>query len=168
MVIAIAFSLFAFLTSPLRLPGPTWLGVLTGGAALTFLFRDRTRILAPCFGGALAGILCSLLRGEGLPLPLALGLPLAIALAPAMLSGRPNFASPVLWEQALLLIAVLGLIVALAPGIASGWVSAAALNLQQTGNSDSRDTASEFPRWTFAVGMSSLILGGLFRLWKRA
>jgi len=61
-------------------------------------------------------------------------------------------------EEALAGLSILGLILALTPGVATGWQSAIALNVtQQTSSGNS------VPNWVLLLAGSSILLGGLYQ-----
>ena len=91
----------------------------------------------------------------------------AVAVAPIAVSlffsrRRPDFAPDVLREEALLVVFVLAVMVAAAPGIAAGWHSAVVLNLQQK-----EVTSQVVPAWTLFLTLGAAAIGGLYTVWMR-
>jgi hypothetical protein len=91
----------------------------------------------------------------------------AIVAAVAGVSGylsmtRAVFAPAPLREEAAIALLVIGLAVAMAPGVVTGWSAAQALNLP-----DRNTSAPMVPSWVIAVGGGAIFLGGAHRLWRR-
>jgi hypothetical protein len=105
----------------------------------------------------------SMLQFGGVPLSVAV---VAATTPPALAAffsrGMPGFAPAALREEALLVMLVLGIGVAAAPGIAAGWQSAATMNLQQ------KEAASQaVPGWTLLLTLGAAAAGGLSAVWMR-
>jgi hypothetical protein len=104
-----------------------------------------------------------MLQSAGVPWPAALA---AAAAAPVvtlvLMRRRRDFAPAVYRDDALLVILALAAIVAVAPGIAAGWQSAAVLNVQQTGTA-----STPVPAWALLVTLGATTLGGLYTIWMR-
>jgi hypothetical protein len=163
VAVAVGFVLAATMVAPGQLPDPVWVGSGVAVLAVIGLARPGCAVLVVAGGGALAGIWMAMLRVEGLPLPAAAfvaGAPSALA---ALLSRRrPQFAPTPLREEALLVVLVLGIAVAAAPGVAAGWQSAVILNLQQ------KEVASQaVPAWTLLLTLGAAMVGGLYTVWTR-
>jgi hypothetical protein len=146
---------------PERLPDPVWTAGLVALVAILQLIRPGLYILTAACGGALAGLWSMLLRSQALPPAPALILATALPLVAVCLAARrPNFAPVALREEALLLMAALGVAVAIAPDIAAGWRSAVALNLADEG-----PVNQIVPTWVVILSGASLALGGLYSWW---
>jgi hypothetical protein len=148
---------------------PSAATVATGAAlvAVWQIVRAPRRPYALIVAGLLAGIWTAVLEVQGLPLLAAV--PVA-ALLPAtsawLRTERAAFAPPALVEEALLLLAIVGLAAAALPGIAEGWH--AAVNLSVRGGQPATGTPeTTMPVWTLAVASAALISGGLFSIWSR-
>jgi hypothetical protein len=163
VALALGFVLAAIGVGAGRLPDPVWVGSVVACLGAVGLARPGwATVLAAC-GGALAGIWMSMLQFGGVPLPLAV----VVAATPPALAAffscrRPGFAPAALREEALLVVLVLGVAVAAAPGVAAGWQSAVTLNLQQ------KEVASEaVPAWTLLLTLGAATFGGLYTVWMR-
>ncbi len=157
------FGLAAWLTSA-NLPDPVWVGTAAAIFALGILFRPRFAPLQPVLGGAFAGLLASLVQGQGVPMWAALPAAAAIPLICAWLASRnPAFAPLHVQEEALLFIGIFGLMTGAAPGIAAGWSSAGGMNLV-----DNKEVPAAIPVWVLALGSASAAIGGAFAVWRRS
>lgn len=160
--LALGFAAAAIGARPGHLPDPAWAGGLTALAVVFHIFRPGRRVLAAACGGVLAGLWCSLLQMQGVPLAPALALAIALPVASALLAARrPAFAPPELQEEALLIVLGLALVVAVFPSVREGWRSAVALNLAMERNS------AVAPAWGLLLGASAAVLGGFFSFWRR-
>ena len=146
-----------------RLPDAVWVGALVALVAAAQILRRVSPLAVAAAAGGLGAVWASLLHAAGLPWAAAA----PVAAAPPMVSAflasrRPRFAPAIVREEALLVIAVIGLAVAMVPDIQEGWRSAVALNIRV------EDAGSQMiPGWAFALTCVSLVLGGLFSLWRR-
>jgi hypothetical protein len=131
------------------------------------IVRLPRRPYAAIMAGLLAGIWTTVLESQGLPLLVAIPVAALVPITSAWLRvRRPDFAPPALVEEALVLLAVVGIAAAALPGIADGWH--AAVNLSVPGGSSANAAAApEMPAWTLAVASAALALGGLFSIWSR-
>ena len=78
------------------------------------------------WGGALGGMLTAMTEVQGLHPMAALAAVSVLAATPAWLARvRPSFAPEVLRDEALLGLCLLGLVVAIVPGVTDGWQAAA-------------------------------------------
>lgn len=150
-------------TSTDALPDPAGVGLVVAIVALGHLFRPGIAPLTLLIAGALAGLWSALLRVQGLPTSVALLVGAVLPATATLLSfRRPVFAPAILKDEALLIIVVLAAATALGPGVADGWRSASALNLE------SQDAVAQaVPGWTIAVVGATAALGGLYSLWMR-
>jgi hypothetical protein len=161
---AAGFGVGAFFTSGSNLPDPVWMGTLAGLASAVHLFKPRLRFLTFGVGGAFSGCWAALLEVQGLPGLVALVVAAGFALGTLWLSqSRPSFAPDLIREEAVLAIGVLGLGVALMPGILDGWQAARNLS----GASERVESSIALPMWTLALVLTSLSLGGLYSVWSR-
>ena len=147
-----------------RLPDPVWMEGLAVGIVI-LIFRRPTLIwLALVFGGILAGLLGSLLQSEGIGVvPAALGSVALLAVSAGFGIGRPKFAPAAIRDDALILVASVGLLLAVVPALSQGWQSAVALNVGERGSS-----APPVPVWVLVIGGASLGLGGAYSVWRRS
>lgn len=148
---------------PQRPPDPAWIGGLAAiGAAHRLAWPARSAVIATV-GGVLTASWGALMHIEGLP-------PAAAIVAAAALAGvtgylavaRPVFAPAVLREEALMALLLIAIVVAIAPGVITGWSAAQTLNLP-----DRNTSAPMVPSWVVAVGGGAVFLGGVHRLWSR-
>ena len=75
---------------------------------------------------------------------------------------RPGFSPETLREEALLIVSMLGLAVAVLPSVLDGWQAAANLNVRA--ESIARDA---IPAWVLSVVATSTLLGAAYALWSR-
>ena len=144
-------------------PDPLWVGAMVALVAALGLARSRSGPLGAVAAGALAGLWVHVLQSYGWPGWGAIPLAAAVPGAAVVLALRsPRFAPPVLREDALLAVCVLGVVVAAAPALSSGWRSAAALNLEPGGG------IGPAPGLWMTLGLAAVVsLGGLYSLWRR-
>lgn len=150
-----------------RGPDAVLVGGLASVVAVFQLVRPaRAELVTAAGTGALAAIWAWLLRVEGSPLAAGLLIAVALPLASGYLTARrPRFAPPVIREEAFLVVVAVGAIVAMAPGVVQGWQSALALNLvDKSGASAAR---AVIPTWAVGFGALSMVVGGVYRLWRR-
>ena len=113
------------------LPDPEIAGLLAAGSSLVFLFQPRHAWAAAMAGGALAGLTTGLLPVLGIPFPVAaLLVAVAIAGTARLTRARRGFAPDIMREEALLIVCLLGLVVAVLPSVLDGWQAAATLNVR--------------------------------------
>jgi hypothetical protein len=161
--IALGFVFGALGARPDRLPDPVWAGGLVALLGTAALLRPQTAFVAAASGGVLAGVWAAMLQAAGVPLVAALTLAFAPMAAAARLAGRsPAFAPALLREEALLVVSLLGLVVAIAPGVGEGWQSAVRLNLQPEGFG-----SQVVPRWALLFVGGACGLGSLYTVWMR-
>lgn len=176
--VAVGFAAAALLTSGSTLPDGVWTGGLAAIAVAALLRYEpgepgtvrttrttRTiRTFAFVLGGTLAGSWTALLEVQGLPASVAVAGAGGLVIATMYVSrSRPTFAPEVLVDDGLLGIGVLGLSVAIMPGVLDGWH--AATNLSGTAGRAVEPTA--IPLWTLALVLMSSSLGALYSLWSR-
>ena len=149
--------------SPGRVPDAADTGLLTSVAAALYLFRPRLRLVTAAFGGALAGMLATLVELQGVSptvSPLA-GIAL-VAVSIWLARTRASFAPEPLRDEAMLMIGLVGLGVAILPGVMDGWQ--AATNL--AGATERVATAS-LPMWTLFLLLTTSSCGAFYSLWSR-
>lgn len=159
------FAIGAASTGPASLPDAVWLSALAGLVAVGALAWPRqwgSTLAASASAGALAGVWSALFQTQGLPALPALALAAMVPAVAAWLAvRRPAFAPPVLRDEGLLAVIVLGLAVAVTPGVVEGW--RAALNLAL----EARSTTTSVPAWTTALSAAAFAVGGVYTLWSR-
>jgi hypothetical protein len=147
---------------PARFPEPSSAAFLAAGVASLALARPRWAAAAAACTGAVAGLWAGVLQLQGLgvvPAAFAAAVPPLVSALLAARDGR--FAPPRLREEALVLVAVLGLLVALVPDIVAGWHSAAAFGSMPAG--DRNGGAA----WMLALVLVCSAGGALYAWWRR-
>ena len=82
---------------------------------------------------------------------------------PSLLAARPpSYAPPRTRDEALFVLTLLAAATAIVPGVQDGWRAAVNLSLQSP-----PAAALPLPAWTLGVGVTALLLGGLYSLWSR-
>jgi len=76
---------------------------------------------------------------------------------------RPSFAPEVLRDEALLGLCLLGLVVAIVPGVTDGWQAAATLTIEPA----APGPTTPVPTWTLALVGTATALGAVYSLWSR-
>ena len=162
--LAAGFVVAAVIATPQRLPDPAWAGVVSAAAAAVILFRPRYAIACAAWGGALGGMLTAMTEVQGLHPIAAVAAVAALATIPAWLARvRPAFAPEVLRDEALLGLCVLGLAVAIVPGVTDGWQAAANLTIEPA----TPGPTTPVPVWTLALVGTATALGAVYSLWSR-
>ena len=162
--LAIGFVIATIVARPQRLPDPAWVGVLTTGAAMVTLFRPRFSVVAAGWGGALGGILTALTEVQGMHPAASVGpVVVLIAMVVWLTWLRPSFAPEALRDEALLAVSLLGLVVAVVPGVIDGWQAAANLTIEPV----TAGPTAPIPAWTLALVVTSTALGAVYSLWSR-
>ena len=163
-VFAVGFVIAAIGASPQRLPDPAWIGVISTGAAVVILFRPRFSVVSALWGGTLGGILTALIEVQGLHPIAAVAAPtLLAAIAVWLTRTRPVFAPDVLRDEALLGLCLLGLVVAILPGVIDGWQAAANLTIEPA----TPATPTPIPAWTVTLVGAATVLGASYAVWSR-
>src|SRR5687767_12096530 len=164
VALAAGFMVAAVIASPQRLPDPAWTGVVSAGAAVVILFRPRFAVASAAWGGALGGMLTAMTEVQGLhPIAAAASVTLLIAATVWLTRVRARFAPDVLRDEALLAVALLGLIVSIVPGVSDGWQAAANLTIEPPATAP----VTPVPTWTLAVVGTATALGAVYSLWSR-
>ena len=111
---------------------PAAIATLTALAAGLILAERSLPLFSALCSGTLGGMLAAELQLQMVPEAVAWILSAAILLATLILvSVSENFAPAGMREEALLGIAVLGVLIAAIPGVTAGWQSALALNISE-------------------------------------
>ena len=164
LALAAGFIIVAGIASPQRLPDPTWAGVVTAAAAVVILFRPRYAVVSAAWGGALGGMFTALVEVQGLHPIAAVAAGVVLAAVPAWLARvRPSFAPDVLRDEALLGLCLLGLVVAIIPGVVDGWQAAANLTVEPA----TPVPPTPIPVWTLALVGTATALGAMYSMWSR-
>jgi type III secretory pathway component EscS len=162
--LAAGFIVAAIIASPQRLPDPAWVGVVSAGAAVVILFRPRYAMASAAWGGALGGMLTAMTEVQGLHPIAALAVVSVLTATAAWLARvRPSFAPEVLRDEALLGLCLLGLVVAIVPGVTDGWQAAATLTIEPA----TPGPTTPVPTWTLALVGTATALGAVYSLWSR-
>lgn len=107
---------------------PTQLAVVLAMVSGYGLLRPDRSGLVMAFGGVAAAYWTSLLAVQGVPLVLAISAPVLPSLISAVCVLRhPEFVSPQLRDEALVIVMVLALVQAIVPTVIDAWRSAAVL-----------------------------------------
>jgi hypothetical protein len=148
---------------PGRFPGASSVAFLVVGAAALALAKPRwSDAAAACAGGA-AGLWAGVLELQGLPV-LSAAIVAALPPAASALLARRNgrFAPAALREEALALVVVFGLLVALVPEVVAGWRAAAAFGSLAQEASEDGTTA-----WMLILAILCAAGGSVYSLWRR-
>ena len=149
--------------SPARVPDAAVTGILTSLAAALYVFRPRLRLVSAAFGGALAGMLAALVEMYGVSPRVSPVAGIALVAVPIWLARtRPSFAPDLLCDEAMLMIGLLGLSVAILPGVMDGWQ--AATNLAAA---TERVATTSLPMWTLLLLLTTSSCGAFYSLWSR-
>lgn len=149
--------------SPGRLPDAALTGLLTVLVAALHLFSPRLRIVAVVFGGALAGMFAALLEVQGVsPVVSPLAGIVFVAVPLWLARTRPAFAPEPLRDEAMLTISVVGLSVAILPGVLDGWQAATNLSA-----ATERVATASLPTWTLLLLLMTSSCGAFYSLWSR-
>lgn len=160
--LAAAFIGAALAFSAVRFPSPSGAAGLIALAAGTMLWRPHWPIVAAAAGGLAAALWAVLLVAEGLPGSAVFpAVVVVVSSAAALAAARPSFAPTILQEEALMIVAVLGLLVAAAPSVIEGFGSAIAF----TGSGLPDDAEPQAP-WALALAAAFIALGAIYSLWK--
>jgi hypothetical protein len=150
------------------LPDVAWIAGATAAAAAFLVVRPGTAstLVASITAGLIAAVWASLMQGLGVPMSVSLLLAPVVPAVSALLAARSQaFAPDRIRDEALLLLAALGAVLAVAPGLVAGWQSAGALNLEGKGAADV--AARSLPGWTILMTLAAASLGGAYSLWTR-
>src|SRR5262245_13735874 len=154
----------ALLVGPGRLPEPSWVGALAAGGAAGYLVRPGYGIVLAAGGGMLGGLSAALAESRGVPAAAAFPVVIVLMVTRVWLARtRPGFASDVVRDEALIAVILLGLVVAVMPGVLEGWQAASNLTVASTGAGDS----TSIPMWTLTLVGTALALGAMYSLWSR-
>ena len=156
-----AGAVFAFARS--GSPAVTTLGFCLLAAAVTALTRPRWFLLPPLAAGFAAAAWISILEAQGLPwLPGAMAAVALLAVAVALAARRQRFMPAEVRDEALVLIALFALLLAVGPDVVDGWRSSIALKAEPL--------AAAGPQagpWLGALVAAVVLLGAAYTAWKR-
>lgn len=161
--VALAIGFLAVVMLPGASPDPEVAGLCAALSAIVYLFRPRYAWLGFVLGGAVAGMLVQVFALLGGPVAVTAPL-VAVSLAATvwLARTRPHFAPEALREEALLIVCMLGLGVAVLPSVLDGWQAAANLNARM------ENVAQQaIPAWVLSVVATSTLLGAAYALWSR-
>jgi hypothetical protein len=151
--------LFGWTASPIALAG------FVIALAVLELTQHRFASIARVGAALLAMQVCGHLALSGVPTFVALPIGAALALLPTWLQRRSaSFAPARMHEEALLIVLVLGVVLAAAPEIESGWRSATALNANAVGGGE----AAPIPMWALGALGAALLIGCVSRMLRRS
>jgi hypothetical protein len=162
-VFAVAFVAATGWAGPQRLPATDVIAAAVALGAAVQLLRPHLLVLPWLLAAVLAGTWTAALELQRLSPWLSPLVALGLCAASAVLARRRReFATPLLREEALLFVCVLGLVAAITPGVIDGWRAAVDLNL------DARvATDTAVPAWTVAATAGAVALGAVYSLWSR-
>jgi hypothetical protein len=163
LAMTIGFIAAAAVTSPFRLPDPSWVGVTTAAAAAIGLFRPRYALVSIAWGGALAGFLPAMLQVQTLHPVMAVAAPIGlIGMTIVLARAKTSFAPDGLRDEACVVICLLGIAVAMLPGVVDGWQAAANLTV-----APAEGQTVAIPVWTLTLVATATALGATYSLWSR-
>ena len=149
--------------SPERVPDAAETGILTSLAVALYLFRPRLRLVAAAFGGVLAGMLSALVEMYGISPNVSPLAGIALVAVPIWLARtRPAFAPELLRDEAMLMIGLVGLGVAILPGVLDGWQAATNLSA-----ATERVATASLPMWTLLLLLTTSSCGAFYSIWSR-
>ncbi len=150
---------------PLVSVTPAQLAMLVVLGAALFLRKPHLSSPLVLLGGAMAAIWTTFLGAQGFPRPLVILLALALPLLTLWLAlGRQNFKSPILLEEAMVLVLLAGLALVVIPEAIGGWQTGQALQTL-----DATATEAVGPG-VLAITLISALLGALYVVylnWKK-
>ena len=153
----------AFAFARLGSPDVMTLGFCVLAAAITALARPQWRLLPPLAGGICGAVWISVLGAQGLPLLPAAAVAACVVAAAVTLAARlPGFVSTELRDEGLVLIASFALLLGIGPEVVDGWRSAVALKAEPLAAAGP-DVGLELG----ALVVGSVLLGGVYTVWKR-
>lgn len=146
-------------------PEPAWLATGVALMAAACLADSRVKPLAAVMAGLLAGTWASLLVETGLPLIAALSVTIGPAVVSAWFTAsRREFAPAAIRDEALAILGVGGVLVAIAPDVLAGWRSAAVLNIEPGAGARGVGAVHE---WVWAVTGLAAVAGGAHAVRRR-
>ena len=159
---AALFCLSVVWTAGVVIPPAEVVGYVVAIGAVVFLARPRWATTTAALGGALAGVWSGVLAAQGMPWWAAVSLAIVPPVAGLFAQRRPEFAPPHIRDEALVIVCVLGLVVAMLPGVLDGWRAAQNFTMQPA------DVQYRIvPTWTLATTGMALALGAGYSLWSR-
>jgi hypothetical protein len=146
-----------------RAPDVSALAALLAAGALSAIVWPHQRPTAAALSAGVAtGVGLALMRQEGAPAWVAALLAIVpTALAWWLSQSRPRFAPLAMRDEALVLLLVIGVAVALLPGVLDGWRTAVSLNV-----SAGDPSRLALPSWALAVSGAAIALGGCYSAWR--
>ena len=163
IALALGFVSPVVFSGPAPVPDPEVAGLFAAGGAIVYLFRPRYAWFAFVLGGAVAGMLIQVTTVLGAPALVSAPL-VAVGMAGIvwLARTRPVFSPEALREEALLIVCMLGLAVAVLPSVLDGWQAARNLNMRV------ENVATQaIPTWALSVVATSTLLGAAYALWSR-
>ena len=156
---AVTSSLFAWFGPP----DVSTLAFCIVAASAAALARPSWQWLPPLAAGIGSAGWISVLRTQGLPwLPAAL-LAAAVLLAACVLAARRiGFAPAEMRDEALVIVGLFALLLAVGPDVMEGWQAGVALTAEPLSAE-----GPEVGPWLGAVILGSAMLGGAYTVWKR-
>ena len=143
---------------------PSAVGLVVAGLAILALFRRLHVLAAAVACGGLAGIWGDYLVGRGVPMWAAFGLAMGGPLLASYLAGNTRgFLPTYLWEESQVLLAALGVLVAVVPQLARGWQSASAMNFAPS-TATTTDSTAPVANWVWPVLLAAAMGGAAFSL----
>lgn len=160
MLAALALAGAAFVR--LGAPDVSAIAFCVVAAGATALARPQWVLLPPLAAGLFAAAWISVLRAQGLPWLPAVLLAVSVSLAArALAARRAGFAPPELRDEALVVVAAFGLLLAIGPDVVDGWRSAVSLQAEPLAGQ------GDVGPWLGALAFGCVLLGGAYTAWKR-
>ena len=148
--------------SVLSVPGVTAIALVVTGCVLGALVRGFRAPVLLMLGGAFAGLWGLVLAAQGAPFPVAVLIASVTVAGTCYLTGwREGFAPEKVLDEASLLVAAIGLVLAAGPTILAGWRTAEALKAVPLSDGGADSGLSVL---VLAVGF--VVFGGIYSWWK--
>ena len=136
---------------------------IIAGVAVAKLSGWAPRDVPALTAGWLAGSWATLLQATGVPLWAGAALAVAVpGLAIVQSRRRNSFAPPRLCEDALVVVALVAVCAAAAPGLTDGWQAAVNLKFGAT-----TQAAASAPTWALTVSFAAAAAGAGYGAWSR-
>jgi hypothetical protein len=163
LAMLLGFVLAAWWLGTSRLPEPAFVGAVGALVSVGVLIWPRYRLPALFVGGGLAWIWGLALAVQGVPLAAAVGVALGVpAVVFPLATYHERFSSRIVVDEALVIVAGLGLLLATVPTITAGWDSAVALRAAPV------DAGARPGRgWVLILALAIVLMGAAYSLWKR-
>lgn len=144
-------------------PAAATLGFCVVAAAVTALVRPRWFLLPPLAAGFAAAGWITILEAQGLPwLPSALAPAILLGVAVGLAARRRGFLSAEMHDEALVLVAVFALLLAIGPDVVDGWRSSVALQAEPLAAA-----GPQVGPWLGALVAAVVLVGAAYTAWKR-